>query len=52
MAESLVLLAGYSALADLFPKTSLTATEQQVVYTRRPKLEALLPTLGTHAATV
>ena len=32
MAESPELLAGYSALWDLFSKTSLTLTEQQVVY--------------------
>lgn len=32
MAESPQLLAGYSTLWDLFSKTSLTATEQQVVY--------------------
>jgi AhpD family alkylhydroperoxidase len=32
MAESPELLAGYSALWDLFAKTSLTQTEQQVVY--------------------
>jgi AhpD family alkylhydroperoxidase len=32
MAESPELLAGYSALWDLFAKTSLSTTEQQVVY--------------------
>lgn len=32
MAESPELLAGYTALWDLFGKTSLSATEQQVVY--------------------
>lgn len=32
MAESPELLAGYSALWDLFGKTSLTTTEQQIVY--------------------
>lgn len=32
MAESPELLAGYSALWDLFSKTSLSTTEQQVVY--------------------
>lgn len=32
MAESPELLAGYSALWDLFGKTSLTSTEQQIVY--------------------
>src|ERR1700756_1470158 len=32
MAESPELLAGYSALWDLFAKTSLSQTEQQVVY--------------------
>ena len=32
MATSPELLAGYSALWDLFSKTSLTQTEQQVVY--------------------
>ncbi|MBY0610562.1 MAG: carboxymuconolactone decarboxylase family protein [Beijerinckiaceae bacterium] len=32
MAESPELLAGYSTLWDLFSKTSLTPTEQQVVY--------------------
>lgn len=32
MAESLELLAGYTALWDLFAKTTLTVHEQQVVY--------------------
>lgn len=32
MSESPELLAGYSALWDLFGKTSLTSTEQQIVY--------------------
>jgi len=32
MAESPELLAGYSALWDLFSKTTLTPTEQQIVY--------------------
>lgn len=32
MAESPELLAGYSALWDLFSKTTLTPTEQQVIY--------------------